>query len=107
MDPAAGNLSAPGTSSSTTQRDRCPATSTGSPMPRLRRLLYPSTISSPGRALSTRSGASHGRCGTPAAHTGPVSYTHLRAHETDSYLVCRLLLEKKKNTKQTHNIQLD
>src|SRR5680860_1148403 len=26
------------------------------------------------------------------------SYTHLRAHETDSYLVCRLLLEKKKNT---------
>src|SRR5665647_3388805 len=32
----------------------------------------------------------------------PVSYTHLRAHETDSYLVCRLLLEKKKikfNTK--------
>src|SRR5664279_5660019 len=27
---------------------------------------------------------------------GPVSYTHLRAHETDSYLVCRLLLENKK-----------
>src|SRR5680860_1108395 len=28
------------------------------------------------------------------AHSlGPVSYTHLRAHETDSYLVCRLLLE--------------
>src|SRR5680860_1827838 len=26
---------------------------------------------------------------------GPVSYTHLRAHETDSYLVCRLLLETK------------
>src|SRR5665647_3670791 len=24
----------------------------------------------------------------------PVSYTHLRAHETDSYLVCRLLLDK-------------
>ena len=31
-----------------------------------------------------------------------VSYTHLRAHETDSYLVCRLLLEKKKN--QTYHI---
>ena len=30
---------------------------------------------------------------------GAVSYTHLRAHETDSYLVCRLLLEKKKKTK--------
>ena len=28
--------------------------------------------------------------------TVTVSYTHLRAHETDSYLVCRLLLEKKK-----------
>ena len=28
-----------------------------------------------------------------------VSYTHLRAHETDSYLVCRLLLEKKKSIK--------
>ena len=27
---------------------------------------------------------------------GPVSYTHLRAHETLRYLVCRLLLEKKK-----------
>ena len=25
---------------------------------------------------------------------GPVSYTHLRAHETLPYLVCRLLLEK-------------
>ena len=28
---------------------------------------------------------------TPA----PVSYTHLRAHETSLHLVCRLLLEKK------------
>ena len=26
----------------------------------------------------------------------PVSYTHLRAHETEADLVCRLLLEKKK-----------
>src|SRR5680860_1818852 len=32
-----------------------------------------------------------------------VSYTHLRAHETDSYLVCRLLLEKKKKDYQ-HSI---
>src|SRR5664279_2821457 len=32
----------------------------------------------------------------PEHHMLPVSvsYTHLRAHETDSYLVCRLLLEK-------------
>ena len=29
----------------------------------------------------------------------PVSYTHLRAHETGRNLVCRLLLEKKKKTK--------
>ena len=34
----------------------------------------------------------------------PVSYTHLRAHETDSYLVCRLLLEKKKKNPHTHVI---
>ena len=26
-----------------------------------------------------------------------VSYTHLRAHETEADLVCRLLLEKKKS----------
>ena len=32
-------------------------------------------------------------CGVSAVMS--VSYTHLRAHETDSYLVCRLLLEKK------------
>ena len=31
----------------------------------------------------------------------PVSYTHLRAHETGRNLVCRLLLEKKKKTQQT------
>ena len=30
----------------------------------------------------------------------PVSYTHLRAHETGRNLVCRLLLEKKKKMKQ-------
>ncbi len=31
----------------------------------------------------------------------PVSYTHLRAHETKANIVCRLLLEKKK--KNTNN----
>src|SRR5450756_2966318 len=31
----------------------------------------------------------------------PVSYTHLRAHETRHDLVCRLLLEKKKKKKKT------
>ena len=31
----------------------------------------------------------------------PVSYTHLRAHETVLDLVCRLLLEKKKKTNRS------
>src|SRR5660398_172143 len=33
---------------------------------------------------------------SPFAGSTPVSYTHLRAHETKANLVCRLLLEKKK-----------
>ena len=42
------------------------------------------------------------------ARLEPVSYTHLRAHETGRNLVCRLLLEKKKKkhkhvTKTTAN----
>ena len=35
-----------------------------------------------------------------ARHHHPVSYTHLRAHETVLDLVCRLLLEKKKTHKK-------
>src|SRR5660397_262070 len=35
-----------------------------------------------------------------ASCRAPVSYTHLRAHETKANLVCRLLLEKKKKTKK-------
>eukprot|EP00831_Metopus_contortus_P012643 TRINITY_DN15092_c0_g1_i3.p1 TRINITY_DN15092_c0_g1~~TRINITY_DN15092_c0_g1_i3.p1 ORF type:complete len:130 (+),score=16.84 TRINITY_DN15092_c0_g1_i3:166-555(+) len=34
-------------------------------------------------------------------HPLAVSYTHLRAHETSLHLVCRLLLEKKKNNNCT------
>ena len=34
----------------------------------------------------------------PVASLGAVSYTHLRAHETVLDLVCRLLLEKKKQS---------
>ena len=34
----------------------------------------------------------------------PVSYTHLRAHETVLDLVCRLLLEKKKKTIDKYNL---
>eukprot|EP00658_Telonema_sp_P-2_P060748 TRINITY_DN4957_c0_g1_i5.p1 TRINITY_DN4957_c0_g1~~TRINITY_DN4957_c0_g1_i5.p1 ORF type:complete len:1081 (-),score=234.46 TRINITY_DN4957_c0_g1_i5:84-3326(-) len=33
----------------------------------------------------------------------PVSYTHLRAHETPEHLVCRLLLEKKKKKNLRHS----
>src|SRR5450756_603284 len=36
------------------------------------------------------------RCRWYQEHSEPVSYTHLRAHETRHDLVCRLLLEKKK-----------
>ena len=39
-----------------------------------------------------------------ARYAAPVSYTHLRAHETVLDLVCRLLLEKKNNIHS--NIQL-
>ena len=38
-----------------------------------------------------------------AYRVDPVSYTHLRAHETVLDLVCRLLLEKKKNTLLTNH----
>ena len=36
--------------------------------------------------------------GGGGGQSDPVSYTHLRAHETVLDLVCRLLLEKKKKT---------
>ena len=42
------------------------------------------------------------RRGRLANAVGPVSYTHLRAHETVLDLVCRLLLEKK-NTAQPNS----
>src|SRR5665648_680254 len=65
-------------------------------------LLYITRTGIPWRALPHDFTA-----GWSAAHehltkwtrTGPVSYTHLRAHETRHDLVCRLLLEKKKKTK--------
>src|SRR5665811_2542196 len=43
-------------------------------------------------------GGKHGaRSAKQVIAIGPVSYTHLRAHETVLDLVCRLLLEKKKH----------
>eukprot|EP00658_Telonema_sp_P-2_P051134 TRINITY_DN39159_c0_g1_i2.p1 TRINITY_DN39159_c0_g1~~TRINITY_DN39159_c0_g1_i2.p1 ORF type:complete len:108 (-),score=30.51 TRINITY_DN39159_c0_g1_i2:29-352(-) len=38
--------------------------------------------------------------------THPVSYTHLRAHETPEHLVCRLLLEKKKKKAFDHKMTI-
>ena len=37
---------------------------------------------------------------------GPVSYTHLRAHETVLDLVCRLLLEKKQEIRSASDRQM-
>src|SRR5450759_5891649 len=81
---------------------------------RIRQLLV-GTLGLPG-SMDRRSGGAHGHgvasrlCTqgdwparglldqTPGPVRGatPVSYTHLRAHETRHDLVCRLLLEKKK-----------
>ena len=47
--------------------------------------------------LTGHAGAPHVRADDGAVGK-PVSYTHLRAHETVLDLVCRLLLEKKKKT---------
>ena len=44
-----------------------------------------------------------GRAGSPT----PVSYTHLRAHETVLDLVCRLLLEKKKHNSTNTLLRLN
>ena len=45
---------------------------------------------------STQTGSRAARKNSRATTAVPVSYTHLRAHETRHDLVCRLLLEKKK-----------
>src|SRR3546814_7214747 len=49
----------------------------------------------------------HKKAAKPSPHTAgtrskPVSYTHLRAHETSQDPVCRLLLEKKKSTHKSN-----
>src|SRR5665647_857684 len=46
--------------------------------------------------VTTKAVQLHGGYGYTKDYPVAVSYTHLRAHETDSYLVCRLLLEKQK-----------
>src|SRR5665811_2499172 len=58
------------------------------------------------RGSRSRYGCHIRRCvittGKRGPHT-PVSYTHLRAHETVLDLVCRLLLEKKKKKNKKNN----
>src|SRR5680860_878496 len=46
----------------------------------------------PGERIDDVAIAATTQAGDQGLTLGPVSYTHLRAHETDSYLVCRLLL---------------
>src|SRR5450756_3082068 len=62
----------------------------------------PKTSSSPGNTMNKPRNrfCSEATTATSRARWAPVSYTHLRAHETRHDLVCRLLLEKKKKKKK-------
>eukprot|EP00658_Telonema_sp_P-2_P036198 TRINITY_DN26232_c0_g1_i1.p1 TRINITY_DN26232_c0_g1~~TRINITY_DN26232_c0_g1_i1.p1 ORF type:complete len:179 (+),score=30.12 TRINITY_DN26232_c0_g1_i1:488-1024(+) len=62
---------------------------TGSPPVKLDNLVWRASISS---SFCSSASSSDWNLASMA-----VSYTHLRAHETPEHLVCRLLLEKKKN----------
>ena len=53
-------------------------------------------IAGAAEAGDSLAGAEAGAAWAMAREVHPVSYTHLRAHETVLDLVCRLLLEKKK-----------
>src|SRR5678816_4873876 len=46
--------------------------------------------------IKKRTATANPHCALTIFVQEPVSYTHLRAHETPEHLVCRLLLEKKK-----------
>ena len=63
-------------------------------------ITYSQTVTAKANAVESKTNAVNA-----ADNTNPVSYTHLRAHETDSYLVCRLLLEKKKKN-TTNSVKL-
>src|SRR5664279_4922035 len=82
-DPRAPRPSRPGITECVTE----PLTATNDIPGQLRRAAGRRRGTRPARATDYRSGRpspqDRPRCGT-----GPVSYTHLRAHETDSYLVC-------------------
>ena len=58
-------------------------------------------LTTPGAlSVATSSSAAGNHTHAITSSSNPVSYTHLRAHETVLDLVCRLVLEKKKNTKE-------
>eukprot|EP00658_Telonema_sp_P-2_P029048 TRINITY_DN22151_c0_g1_i1.p1 TRINITY_DN22151_c0_g1~~TRINITY_DN22151_c0_g1_i1.p1 ORF type:complete len:106 (-),score=34.36 TRINITY_DN22151_c0_g1_i1:61-378(-) len=63
---------------------------------------YEALGETPSAAIPTQSSKSNPsqQRGTKHLSLQPVSYTHLRAHETPEHLVCRLLLEKKKTNTQ-------
>eukprot|EP00658_Telonema_sp_P-2_P040352 TRINITY_DN28864_c0_g1_i3.p1 TRINITY_DN28864_c0_g1~~TRINITY_DN28864_c0_g1_i3.p1 ORF type:complete len:103 (-),score=16.01 TRINITY_DN28864_c0_g1_i3:46-354(-) len=56
-------------------------------------------------AFGNGSDTSFEMAGVSGGSSRPVSYTHLRAHETPEHLVCRLLLEKKKNNEEKNNAE--
>src|SRR5678815_5163180 len=57
--------------------------------------LFPRQLScSPAFRYWSRGSSTTWRRMMPCESSAPVSYTHLRAHETPEHLVCRLLLEK-------------
>src|SRR5665647_1203454 len=70
-----------------TQGFRCPQCGSGKAWPLGKRRVW--ECQGCGLQISPTAGTLLHR-----SHFPSVSYTHLRAHETDSYLVCRLLLEK-------------
>src|SRR5664279_5900373 len=90
-------VNVPATSAARRCRVASPSPSTAVPMP------IPLSVTSMTRSSLTvmvmaSSSAWECRTALPTASLSTaraVSYTHLRAHETDSYLVCRLLLDNK------------
>ena len=63
---------------------------------------HPRAYYQPYHAVTNPNGYQGGDNGWERTDREPVSYTHLRAHETVLDLVCRLLLEKKKHPYITH-----
>ena len=60
----------------------------------IRDSLAAARLAAAGRPRAGGAAASRAAAGGPGLALVPVSYTHLRAHETRGNLVCRLLLEK-------------